>query len=157
MANIDTLIIFRIDGEDAQVLCRTEFTEELEAPSLINTKSHSAFVRFSNGKEVVGPFLVQLDPPVEGDYSVKQQILARRANYSNPKPEALQRALDSMSATREFVLGRGNPPKSYAGSINHVSIQELTQRAIDDTDANSPEEMNLLDLLSNNLNPESYD
>jgi hypothetical protein len=98
-----------------------------------------------------------LDPPVEGSHSIKQQILARRANYSNPKAVALQRALDSMSATREFVLGRGIPPKSYAGSIQHTSIQELTQRAMDDAETSSPEDMNLLDLLSNNLNPEGYD
>jgi hypothetical protein len=157
MANIDTLVIFRIDGEDAQVLCRTEFTEELEAPSLINTKSHSAFVRFSNGKEVVGPFLVQLDPPVEGNFSIKQQILARRGNYSNLKAEALQKALDSMSATREFILGRRNSSKSYAGSTQHASIQELTQQAMDNANTNSQGEMNLLDLLTNNLNPEGYD
>jgi hypothetical protein len=62
-----------------------------------------------------------------------------------------------MSATREFVLGRGIPPKSYAGSIQHTSIQELTQRAMDDAETSSPEDMNLLDLLSNNLNPEGYD
>jgi hypothetical protein len=33
----------------------------------------------------------------------------------------------------------------------------LTQRAMDDAETNSPEDMNLLDLLSNNLNPEGYD
>jgi hypothetical protein len=124
---------------------------------LINTKSHSAFVRFSNGKEVVGPFLVQLDPPVEGNFSIKQQILARRGNYSNLKAEALQKALDSMSATREFILGRRNSSKSYAGSTQHASIQELTQQAMDNANTNSQGEMNLLDLLTNNLNPEGYD
>ena len=125
MANVDTLITFRIDGQDARTLCETEYYAEKEPQTLINTKAHTAFVRYSSGTEVIPPFLVRLDPPLVGDAGRKRQILLNRGAYTLPKRKALQNAEESMDRMEAFVRGQTSHALSYAGSRGVVALEEF--------------------------------
>ncbi len=149
MANIDTLVVFRIDGEDARTLCYTEFVDELAPPTLINTKTHSAFLRFSSGLEVVGPFLVQLDPPVKGSKETKAKILARRSRYSNFMPDAINRALESMQMMRSFTNGMMPSGRAYAGKRGAEDVASLTRKAMEmSQEKGTSTQLDLLDSLA---------
>jgi hypothetical protein len=92
LSNVDTLVVYRVSGEDAVGLVESEFVGELSPPDLIYLPDHQAFVRFKKDGQLVGPFRVSMDPPPPRDELVRAAVLAGRARYTCDLGEALARA-----------------------------------------------------------------
>lgn len=146
MANIDTLVVFRIDGEDARLLSATEFFEEKDQPSLMYSRKHSAFVRFSRGREVLGPFLVEIAPPMPGDPAVRQEILRGRQRYCLPRYAAVASALASMQAGKALISGQSAYGRT-AGTKDRQGLSDLMDRAFNDRSESGLGSGSVLDTL----------
>jgi hypothetical protein len=97
MDNVDTVFVFRLSGENARAFSETEFWHELSPADLINLDKYQAFIRYSKGERVVGPFKVHLAGPLEEDKNVKQQILHQRVHYLRPVGELMGSAERSLA------------------------------------------------------------
>ena len=97
LANTDTLIAFRMQGDDAERISTREFGEEVPAATLTNLPQFTAYVRTVVGREVVPPFAVETKPMPEEDKAVRAEILAKRAEYSLPIKEADASAYRAMN------------------------------------------------------------
>jgi len=146
MANIDTLVVFRIDGEDARLLSTTEFFEEKDQSSLIYSRKYSAFVRFSRGREVLGPFLVEIAPPMPGDPAVRQEILRGRGRYCLPRPAAVASALASMQAGKALISGQSVYGR-VAGTNDRQGLSDLMDRALNERSESGLGSGSVLDTL----------
>jgi len=97
--NVDNLVVYRMSGRAADSFADTEFWNEATPADLINLQKHQAFIRYAQEKRVVGPFKVNMAPPLETDSLIAAQIMSMRANYSTPADNALDIARRSRSRT----------------------------------------------------------
>ena len=118
MSNTDTLVVFRVSGKDAVALCDTEFVDEREPRDLIYLRKHHAFVRFTKGIDVIGPFMVKLNPPPAGNSLVEARIMAGRNRYCHTVEEASRIALQ----TRSRILGLTD----YITTVSQLDRPEST-------------------------------
>ena len=88
LANTDTLVVFRVQGDDAWRISTREFGEEVPATTLLNLPQYTAYVRTVVGRDVVPPFAVQTKLLPEEDSAVRSKALAMRSEYSLPFEEA---------------------------------------------------------------------
>ncbi len=102
LANTDTLIAFRVQGDDAWRISTREFGEEVPPATLTNLPQYTAYVRTVVGKEVVPPFAVEMRPMPEADAAVRTEILAKRAEYSLPFKEATASAHRAMNVIHHY-------------------------------------------------------
>lgn len=97
LANTDTLMVFRVAGDDASRISMREFGEEVPPATLTNLPQYTAYVRTVVGREVVAPFAVETRPMPEGDASTRAEVLAARSKYSLPYGEATAAAHRAMN------------------------------------------------------------
>lgn len=97
LANTDTLMVFRVAGDDASRISMREFGEEVPPATLTNLPQFTAYVRTVVGREVVAPFAVETRPMPEGDASTRAEVLAARSKYSLPYGEATAAAHRAMN------------------------------------------------------------
>ena len=95
--NVDALIVFRMSGRAANTFAETEFWNEATPADLINLEKYQAFMRYTQGRKVVGPFKVDMAEPLSPDPLIAAQILSQRTHYSTPVDEALRIAERSLS------------------------------------------------------------
>jgi len=97
LANTDTLMVFRVAGDDASRISEREFGEEVPPATLTNLPQFTAYVRTVVGREVVAPFAVETRPMPKADASMRAKVLAARSGYSLPYGEATAAAHRSMN------------------------------------------------------------
>lgn len=97
LANTDTLMVFRVAGDDASRISEREFSEEVPPATLTNLPQFTAYVRTVVGREVVAPFAVETRPMPKADASIRAKVLAARSGYSLPYAEATASAYRAMN------------------------------------------------------------
>jgi hypothetical protein len=122
MDNVDTVFVFRMSGENATSLSDTEFWEETTPADLINLEKYAAFVRYSKGAKVVGPFKVFLDGPLAKDPFMAASIRREAQKYLRPTGELLETAERSLERITHYF----HTEKSL-GSRIHDGGAMLTQ------------------------------
>jgi hypothetical protein len=139
LANVDTLVVYRVSGEDAVALSETEFVGEQDAPDLIYLGDHQAFVRFVREGQVVGPLRVEMDPPPPRDPRVEARILAGRSAYLLPLAQALEMsraASHRMPGAFAPLVGMGNAagprPTTPQGTTSTVAPGEEAHPGVPD-------------------------
>jgi hypothetical protein len=97
LANTDTLMVFRVAGDDASRISMREFGEEVPPATLTNLPQFTAYVRTVVGREVVAPFAVETRPMPDGDACTRAEVLSARSKYSLPYGEAMAAAHRAMN------------------------------------------------------------
>jgi hypothetical protein len=154
LANSDTLIAFRVAGDDGARISMREFGDEVPATTLTNLPQYTAYVRTVVGREVVAPFAVETRPMAKGDAAIRARVLAARAQYALPFDQATvaaQRAMnvilrhfgteiaaataihdgafgDLLETELEFPPLEGNSPESDTGSMESSLPEDSASR-----------------------------
>jgi hypothetical protein len=130
LSNVDTLIVYRVSGEDAVGLVESEFVGELSPPDLIYLPDHQAFVRFKKDGQLVGPFRVRMDPPPPRDELIAAAVLAGRIRYTCDLAEALARA-EQAGRRLETYFGSALAAETaaYDGEIAAANLPAAPERA----------------------------
>jgi hypothetical protein len=102
LANTDTLVVFRVQGDDAWRISTREFGEEVPATTLLNLPQYTAYVRTVVGRDVVPPFAVQTKLLPEEDSAVRSKVLAMRSEYSLPFEEAKAASHRAMNVILDY-------------------------------------------------------
>jgi hypothetical protein len=102
LANTDTLVVFRVQGDDAWRISTREFGEEVPATTLLNLPQYTAYVRTVVGRDVVPPFAVQTRLLPEEDSAVRSKVLAMRSEYSLPFEEAKAASHRAMNVILDY-------------------------------------------------------
>lgn len=97
LTNTDTLMVFRVAGDDAYRISEREFGDEVPPATLTNLPQYTAYVRTVVGREVVAPFAVETRPMPEEDPAARAKLLALRGRYSLPYGEATAAAHRAMN------------------------------------------------------------
>ena len=97
LANTDTLMVFRVAGDDAARISVREFGEEVPPATLTNLPQFTAYVRTVVGREVVAPFAVETRAMPKADATIRAKVLAARSGYSLPYGEAMAAAHRAMN------------------------------------------------------------
>jgi hypothetical protein len=97
LANVDTLVVFRVAGDDASRISTREFNEEVPPATLTNLPQFTAYVRTVVGREVVPPFAVETIEMPKADSSIRARVLTARSGYSLPLEEAAEGADRAMN------------------------------------------------------------
>lgn len=146
LSNVDTLVVYRVSGEDAVALAETEFVGERQPGDLINLPNYQAFVRFNQAGQVIGPFRVKMDPPPPKDAAVAAAVLAGRERYSLSLPDALDRARRAARRIVDFYgSGEAAGRAPFDGEIRLPSEGDVSHPAEYDTGPQgAPPDMNSL-------------
>jgi hypothetical protein len=111
MANVTTMAVFRMAGDDANWLEETEFQGAVSAMTLNNLEAHTCFVRFLMDGRLRGPMLVRTLPPPAENPATAARVLARRAAYSD--------TMEKVMKDLEFVHKRAfGLPTGAAGDVH---------------------------------------
>jgi hypothetical protein len=108
LSNVDTLLVYRISGEDAVRLAQTEFVDERSPTDLIYLPDYQAFVRFKKDGRLVGPFRVQMDPPPARNEAAAASIEFGRGRYCLPLAAALEGARRSARRIHNYYPNRAS-------------------------------------------------
>ncbi|MCB2160639.1 DUF87 domain-containing protein [bacterium] len=138
MDNVDTVFVLRISGENALVLSETEFWEEMTPADLINLDKYQAFVRYTKGEKVVGPFKVHLAGPLEKDPAMIDMILRERTRYLVPTPELMETAERSLERiSHHFHIEKSWHSPIYSGGemVGRFDAAEAAEEMANNTPA----------------------
>ena len=102
LANTDTLVVFRVAGDDAGRISEREFGEEVPPTTLTNLPQYSAYVRTVLGRQVVPPFAVETLPMAPADPSGKWRVQGLRAGYAVPARQAAEAAHQAVNVILRY-------------------------------------------------------
>ncbi len=102
LANTDTLVVFRVAGDDAGRISEREFGEEVPPTTLTNLPQYSAYVRTVLGRQVVPPFAVETLPMPPADSLGKGRVRGLRENYAVPARQAAEGAHQAVNVILRY-------------------------------------------------------
>jgi hypothetical protein len=127
LANTDTLVVFRVAGDDASRISIREFNEEVPPATLTNLPQFTAYVRTVVGREVVPPFAVETREMPKEDSSIRARVLTARSTYSLTLEEAAEGADRAMNVIlRHFGTEVASATAIHDGAFGNVLGGELS-------------------------------
>jgi len=127
LANTDTLLVFRVGGEDALRISESEFNKEVNAVTLTNLPQFSAYVRSVRGREVVPPFMVETKPLMEPDMRIRAAVMALRKGYARPFEKAIEESYRSM----RVILHHFGTQVAAATAVHDGAFGDLLGKTMD--------------------------
>jgi hypothetical protein len=108
LANVGTLVVFRVGPEDAQLLAK-EFGAEWPYANLVNLNPHEIYYKLMRDGKVEDPRLARtLAPPdrSEDEEAYRQELIAiSRRNYGRPRAEVERRIEHFFGQQKEVRIG----------------------------------------------------
>ena len=141
LANTDTLMVFRVAGDDAARISERELGEEVPPATLTNLPQYTAYVRTVVGRQVVAPFAVETKPMPGENPEVRARLLAMRARYSLAHGEAMRAAHRAMNVIlRHFGTEVAAATAVHDGAFGDLlGVEPFFPEAVEDDVVDGPD------------------